>query len=109
MSATGEFIEHVRELLSPLGNLADGRFFGGHAFKVGGVQFAMIMRNTLYFCVDDATRTRYTARGMQPFSYATRKSRVEVRRYFAVPEDLLEDADELVRWGREALEVARRT
>ena len=108
MSASAEFVEYVRELLSPLGPLADARFFGGHAFKTAGRQFAMIMGNTLYLRVDDTTRPRYAARGMQPFSYATRNGRVEVRTYFAVPEALLEDPEALCTWATEAIEAAGR-
>ena len=105
--ASPEFIEFVRELLSPLGSLDDdGRFFGGHFFKLSGTQFAMIMGNTLYFCVNDRTRKEYEAKGMQPFSYLTKKGRVFVRKYYAVPEDILEEQDEIVRWETEAIDAA---
>ncbi len=59
MSASPEFIEYVKELFEPLGKLKEGMFFGGFAFKSGNKQFAMIMGNTLYFCVNDITRKKY--------------------------------------------------
>ena len=68
MSASPEFIEYVKELFMPLGGLKDGKFFGGYAFKSGTKQFAMIMGNTLYFCVNDLTRKKYEDKGMEPFS-----------------------------------------
>jgi TfoX/Sxy family transcriptional regulator of competence genes len=37
-----------------------------------------------------------------PFSYATRRGRVLVKTYYAVPPDVLEDRDALLRWAREA-------
>ena len=49
MSASKEFVGHIREQLSSLGELSDGRFFGGHALKSGGRQFANGM---LAFYVD---------------------------------------------------------
>ena len=106
MSASKEFVSHVRELLRPLGELGDGAFFGGHALKHGGRQFAMIMGNTLYLRVDDQTRPAYVAKGSQPFSYLTRIRRVEVRTYFAAPDELMESPSELVAWARQAIGAA---
>jgi len=106
MSASPEFIEYIRELFSPLGNLKEGKFFGGFAFKSGSTQFAMIMDNTLYFCVDDKTRPKYEALGMEPFSYSTKKGRVNVKKYYSVPEDLFEDNEKLVEWASDAIESA---
>ncbi len=106
MSASPEFIEYVRELLIPLGELKDGKFFGGFAFKSGTKQFAMIMGNTLYFCVNDQTRPKYEALGMEPFSYSTKKGRVNVKKYYSVPEDLFENNDKLIEWANEAIESA---
>ena len=106
MSASLEFIEYIRELLAPLGELKDGKFFGGFAFKSGSKQFAMIMSNTLYFCVNDETRPKYEAQGMEPFSYTTKKGIVKVRKYFSVPEDLFENPDDFINWANEAIQSA---
>jgi DNA transformation protein len=106
MSASPEFIEYVRELFIPLGNLSEGKFFGGFAFKSGAKQFAMIMGNTLYFCVNDDTRPSYEAVGMEPFSYSTKKGLVQVRKYYSAPEELFEDHDKLIKWANEAIDSA---
>jgi DNA transformation protein and related proteins len=106
MSASPEFISYVRELFAPLGELDDGIFFGGFAFKSGQKQFAMIMGNTLYFCVNDKTRPKYEAASMEPFSYSTKKGRVNVRKYFSAPEDLFENQEKLIEWAKEAIESA---
>ena len=106
MAASAEYTEYVLELLSPVGPVTVGRFFGGVGLSRASVQFAMIMDNSLYFVVDDMTRARYEAAGMQAFSYATKKGRVQVRRYFELPEDVLSDPDELRVWAQESLRVA---
>ncbi len=106
MSADPEFVAFVSEQLEPLGPLASGRFFGGHAFKRDGVQFAMVMGNTLYLRVDDVTRPAFQAVGSEAFSYTTKKRRVMVESYYAAPETLLDDRDDLVTWARLAFEVA---
>ncbi len=107
MSASPEFIEYIKELFgASLGVLKEGKFFGGFAFKSGSKQFAMIMDNTLYFCVNDKTRPKYEALGMEPFSYATKKRRVNVKKYYSAPEDLFEDNEKLIVWAKEAIESA---
>ncbi|MFK5951162.1 MAG: TfoX/Sxy family protein [Methylococcales bacterium] len=106
MSVSAEFIEYVKELFIPLGSLENGSFFGGFAFKSGTKQFAMIMGNTLYFCVNDKTRLKYEAKGMEPFSYSTKKGIVNVKKYYSAPEELFEDQEKLVEWAKEAIESA---
>lgn len=108
MSANAEFVVYVRELLAPLGALTDAVFFGGRAFSYHGKQFAMIMGSTLYLRVDDATRADFEAQGSQPFSYATKKGTVLVRKFYAAPEALLDDPQLLLAWGRRAIEAAAR-
>ncbi|MEX2206151.1 MAG: TfoX/Sxy family protein [Myxococcota bacterium] len=106
MSAGAEYTAYVLDLLSPVGPLTVGRFFGGVALSRASVQFAMIMDNSLYFVVDDSTRPRYEAAGMRPFSYGKKKGRVQVRRYFELPEDVLSDPDELRVWAAESVRIA---
>jgi len=109
MSASAEYTEYILEQLAPVGPLTTGRFFGGMGLSRGGVQFAMIMGNSLYFVVDDTTREKYAAAGMGCFSYLTKKRRVLVRKYFELPEDVLTDPEELRRWAKESMQVAGNT
>ena len=109
MTASAEYTEYVLELLAPLGPVRTGRFFGGAGISDGAIQFAMIMGNSLYFVVDEGTRKKYEQAGMQPFSYATKKGRVLVRKYFELPEDVLTDPAQLRIWADEAMGVARKT
>jgi DNA transformation protein len=68
----------------------------------------MIMENTVYLVVDDASRARYEKAGMRSFAYDTKKGRVQVRRFFELPESVLDDPDELRIWAEEALRIASR-
>lgn len=93
--------------LAPLRGIATGRFFGGVGLSSAGTQFAMVMESSLYFVVNDATRSRYEKMGSSCFSYSTRKGRVAVRKYYAVPADLIEDQERLVAFAQESIRVAR--
>ena len=107
MSAnTGEFVRFVLDQLAPLSGLSSGRFFGGTGLKCRGQQFAMLMNNTLYFVVAEATRPRYLAAGSACFSYDNGTRRVQVRRYQEVPVRVLENTRALQQWAREAMAAA---
>lgn len=101
-----EFSEHVHDQLLMLGEVRRSRFFGGTGFKLGDLQFAMCMGDTLYFVVDEVTRPGYVEAGSGPFSYATSNGRRLVHRYYEVPGEVIEDGDALVEWARRSVAAA---
>ena len=110
MSASAEYVEYIRDLLSEFSDLTTKKFFGGIALRSDQLgldtQFAMILNDVLYFVVDDKTRPKYEAKGMQPFSYQKKTGVVNVRKYYTAPEELFEDEEQMTEWAREALETA---
>lgn len=106
--STQEYVGYILELLEPLNALSSGRFFGGIGLKSDSVQFAMIMGNALFFVVDTSTRPKYEESGMGCFWYKTKKKKVDVKKYYEVPGDLLDDQETLVAWARESIQVARK-
>ena len=109
MTVSTEYTEHVLEHLEPVLPVRTTRFFGGVGLYAGAVQFGMIIGNSLYFVVDDNTRARYEQAGMGPFSYAKKNSRVQVRKYYELPEDVLTDPIELRAWARAAIDAASKS
>ena len=109
MIASAEYTEYVLELLEPIGPMKTSRFFGGVGISRNSIQFAMIMGNSLYLVVDDHTRQKYEKSGMEPFSYATKRGQVQVRRYFELPEEILTDPGQLRLWANESIQVAGMT
>lgn len=106
--STQEYADHILELLEPINALSSGRFFGGTGLKCDSVQFAMLMGNSLFFVVDNSTRPKYEEKGMGCFWYRTKKKTVNVKKYYEVPGELLEDQGELLAWARESIQVARK-
>jgi DNA transformation protein and related proteins len=80
--------------------------FGGVGIYAGELFFALIADDTLYFKVDDSTRGDFVARGSGPFQPYGEDA--ETTGYYRVPEDLLEDPDQLSVWAERAIAVARR-
>jgi len=103
-----EFRDYVLDQLDMADRVGFARFFGGTGLRADGLQFAMIMGDTLYFCVDDDLRADLNDAGGEAFSYATKRRRVTVGRYVSVSEDLLEDPEGLQELAQRAIAAARR-
>lgn len=82
----------------------DRRMFGGVGIYAREHFFALIDEDTLYFKVDDSNRPWFEQRGMIPFQPYGPDG--EVMQYYQVPEDVLEDSDELGRWASASVAVA---
>ncbi|MES2103070.1 MAG: TfoX/Sxy family protein [Pseudomonadota bacterium] len=106
MGVSTEFQSYIREKFEILGDVTFSRFFGGISVSYNDVQFAMAMGNTLYFCVDDNSRAEYTEIGMQPFSYESKKGTVLVKKYYSIPEEVLDNPQNLREWAQVAIKAA---
>ena len=73
--------------------------FGGHGLYIGDAFFGIVHKGSLYFRTDEASRPAYVKAGSKPFNP---KGRQELHRYYEVPPEVLEDADELLAWARAA-------
>lgn len=109
MTPSSEYQDSILGFLEALFPIRISRFFGGIGISYEAVQFAMIMGNSLYFAVDEYTRKKYEDAGMRPFSYMTQRGRIQVRKYFELPEDVLNDPEQLRLWANEAIQVATNT
>ena len=103
-----DYVEFIKNQLEAIDGIASGRFFGGTGLTANGIQFAMLMGDVLYFVVNDMTRSKYEAMGSQCFWYKTKKGRVNVRKYYEVPAEILEDQEQLVALAEEAIQIAAR-
>ncbi len=105
MAVSDSFRDYVVEQLQGLGEVTVRRMFGGAGLYAGGVFFAVMDNDELYFKVDDATRPRYEAAGSGPF--APMPTEGPMRGYYEVPADVLDDRDELAAWARDAVAIGR--
>ena len=105
MSASSEFTEYVLELLTPTG-ARPRRMFGGVGIFYDELMFALISDDRLYLKVDDRNREDYESVGSDPFTYETAKGSKEIRSYFEVPAELLDDGDDLCTWAEKAIAAA---
>jgi DNA transformation protein len=104
MPVTDDYLQYVLEQLSGLGGVTPRRLFGGVGLYREDRIFGLIFRDTLYFKVDDSTRSDYETRGMDRFRPYADKPLWSMT-YYTVPAEILEDADECTLWGRKSLGV----
>jgi len=105
MPVSADYLTYVLDQFAHFAKVTSRRMFGGVGLYADGMFFALIAEDTLYFKVDDSNRNDFVQRGspaFQPFKDDPTYS----MNYFSVPEDVLEDPDELQRWTRRALAVA---
>jgi DNA transformation protein and related proteins len=106
MSVSRGYQDLILDLLGSLNPVAR-RMFGGVGLFHGGVMFGLLVRDTLYLRVDDSTRGRFERAGSHPFSYTRSGRQVSLSAYYVVPEELLDQQDELLRWAQDAVTAAR--
>jgi DNA transformation protein and related proteins len=94
-----EQLEHVAR------DIRAKRMFGAIGIYCGDDFFAVIDDDRLYFKVDDQTRPKYEAEGMQPARL--RPDQIALG-YWEVPLGALESPDELKTWVKDAVAVAQR-
>jgi DNA transformation protein len=107
MAVTDSFVAFVLEQLGPLGPIASKRMFGGVGLYAGDLFFALIAGNVLYLKADEATRDAREKVGARPFQPFPDRPKGKGRmQYYSVPAAVLEDADWLLAWAKEAVGIA---
>ncbi len=102
-----ELVNHLVDMLAPLGAVRARRMFGGHGIYLGDDMFALLAEDVLYFKVDDGNIGDYEARDLDPFVYRRRGKPVALS-FRQAPEEAFDDEELLCDWARRALDAARR-
>ena len=106
MSVSESFRTFVLEQLArSTSELRARTMFGGVGLYSGDLFFALIDDDVLFFKVDDSNREDYVSRGMKAFMPFPGQPSLG---YFQVPPDVIDEAEELTRWARRAVEVAKK-
>lgn len=107
MAVSKAYRDYVLEQLERSGRVTLKPMFGGAGLYADGLFFGLISgQDVFYLKVDEASRPDYQARGSEPFAPFGAKAMMN---YFTVPEEVLEDPDELTLWARRSIAVAVRT
>jgi DNA transformation protein len=96
---TDSFKDFVLDQLDGLRGVTCRAMFGGYGLYRGDVFFGIIHKGRLYFKTDEASRETYRQRGMKPFRPNAKQT---LKTYYEVPVEIVEDAEQLVAWARDA-------
>ncbi len=100
-------LEHLRELLEPLGRITMRPMFGGHGVYCDGLFFAIVIDGRIYLKVDGGTRARFESAGCAPFVYEGKGEPIAMS-YWSVPEQAMDSAGDMRPWAKLAIAAASR-
>jgi DNA transformation protein and related proteins len=106
MPRTNEFCDYVVDLLSPLGPASYRFMFGGYGVYVDGLMMGIVADDRLLLRADDENRPDYEALGIGPFQPYEDKS--QSMPFFAVPDEVMDDPEELLEWARKSIAATLR-
>jgi DNA transformation protein and related proteins len=98
----------IRDLFAGLGPVRVRRMFGGQGVYLDELMFALEAGGELYLKADPETTGLFAKAGSSPFVYA-KDGKPTPMSYWRLPDSAVDDPDEASRWGRLAVEAARRS
>jgi len=106
MAVSVSFRTYLLEQMGQIRPVTTRPMFGGLCIFAEGRAFALVAEETLYFKVDDVNRPDFVAAGMGPFlPFGDPEKPMQ---YYQLPEEVLEDPEELGAWMAKAIAVAAR-
>jgi DNA transformation protein len=108
MAVSPQYNAYIMEMLEPLEDASIRRMFGGAGVFCHGVMIALVTDERLYFKVDDGNRPDFEAEDCEQFNFTSKSGKRGVMSYYAAPDFLYDEPDEMVDWARKALDAALR-
>lgn len=96
----------IADLFAAFGPVAVRRMFGGAGLYADGLMFALWAGDAFYLKADAALAEDLKGRGSVPFSYVAKGVTRTMGGFWSVPEEALDDAEDLAALARRALFVA---
>jgi len=106
MAVSDGFLEYVIDQFSAWGEVAVRKMFGGAGLYRDGRMFGLVADDVVYLKVDDTTRDKYLAAGSAPFKPF--KDKPTSLSYFQLPPEIFEDAEALMEWAEESLDIQKK-
>jgi DNA transformation protein len=92
----------LNDLFEGIREITSRAMFGGYGFYVSGKIFAIIAEGRLYFKADEAAIPDFQKYKSKPFHYSSKDRGVYTMGYWELPEEIMEDRSELLKWIKRA-------
>lgn len=96
---------YLEDELAPLGQVSLRRMFSGHGLFLDGRMIGILIEDVLYLKADARNRPDFEAAGSEPFTYE-RMGRAVALSFWRLPDEIIEDGDELRAWAQRAKAAA---
>lgn len=107
MGPPDSVVDHLIELLAPLGEPVARRMFGVRGVYLDGLMVALVANGQVYLKADAENLPDFEAAGSSPFAFRS-KQRTITSSYWSVPAQALDSSRSLEPWIIGALRAARR-
>ncbi|MFC3717417.1 TfoX/Sxy family protein [Luteimonas soli] len=107
MASPDPVIDHLIELLAPLGDAQAKRMFGVRGVYLDGLMVALVADGQVYLKADAENLPAFEATGSLPYAFRS-KQRTITSSYWSVPAEALDSSRSLEPWITGALQAARR-
>jgi DNA transformation protein len=101
-------VNWVAEAMAPAGEVSARKMFGGAGLYCGGLIFALLAADDLWFKSDAESDAEWDALGAERFAYEFDNGKTGVMNYRRCPGDAHDDADAMRGYGEIGLAAARR-
>lgn len=109
MSDEKDYVDYLLELLEDFPDVSAKRMFGGYGIFRDGLMFGLVADSTLYFKVDKENKPDFEARELGPFMYDGKNGKPMAMSYHQAPEEVLDNADDMIEWAESAYAAALRS
>lgn len=108
MMQKNEYLTFILEdVLGHISGITFRAMFGGYGIYKNGIIFAIIAYDQLYFKVGDKNIKDYQEKDSYPFEYEQKGRQQIAMPYWLVPEEILNDKNEVGKWVNKAVRVSR--
>ena len=105
---TNEYIEYIKEVLSPYGLVKSRAMFGGHGIYLDNMIVGLIAFGELYFKGDKETEAFYSKFDTHPFTYEGKAGKPVSMQYWKVPAEVFDSEDLMDQWVATAYQASVR-
>ena len=108
MKKQNEYLVYVLEdVLGHTHGITHRAMFGGYGIYKNGIIFAIIAEDQLYFKVGESNIKDYQEKSSHPFVYKRKGKKSTTMSYWLVPEEIMNDKDEIKKWVNRSVKVSR--
>ncbi|KPF44102.1 TfoX/Sxy family protein [Rhizobium sp. AAP43] len=99
----------IEDMFFSLQPISIRRMFGGKGIYRDGIIFAIEFEGDILLKADSETAPLFAAAGSTQWGYEGKTGKTVMMPYWSLPEDALDDPEEMQRWARLAFEAGARS